>query len=241
MCFSKSTLYPHAARCRRSHSLRPLLRLGSHADAIRDLARTMVARPPAVAIASDRQSSDCSFECRAGRCWSARRHREKVETRRAVHFRRSPPSPRCARSADRCQCALGLCSADRCRSLPLCRVGWRIEQSRLAASRARLSGRVDAMFPPRPHSAIETYAVASSLVKAPHASAECRPIPLQPRSHADHDWKRSFTPVAQDLFRARTGTVIGQEATPVAKFASVQKLEEQLWKGAVWVGEPATS
>jgi hypothetical protein len=32
--------------------------------------------------------------------------------------------------------------------------------------------------------------------------------------------------------------LIGQEVTPVAKLASVQKLEEQLWNGAVWVGEP---
>jgi hypothetical protein len=41
----------------------------------------------------------------------------------------------------------------------------------------------------------------------------------------------------EDLFRGRAGTLRGQEDTPVAKFASIQKLEEQLWKGAVWVGE----
>jgi hypothetical protein len=42
----------------------------------------------------------------------------------------------------------------------------------------------------------------------------------------------------EDLFRGRAGTLQGQETTPVAKFASVQKLEEQLWKGAVWIDEP---
>jgi hypothetical protein len=42
----------------------------------------------------------------------------------------------------------------------------------------------------------------------------------------------------EELFRGRSGTVIGQETTPLAKFASAQKFEEQVFKGAVWVGDP---
>jgi hypothetical protein len=42
-----------------------------------------------------------------------------------------------------------------------------------------------------------------------------------------------------DLFHGRVGALHGKEVTPVAKFASVQNLEEQLWNGAVWVGEPS--
>jgi hypothetical protein len=41
-----------------------------------------------------------------------------------------------------------------------------------------------------------------------------------------------------DLFRAHAGTLRAQEATPVAKFTSVQKLEEALQQGSVWTSDP---
>ena len=52
-CFSKSTCVAHAARCRHSHSPKLPSRPDSCRNAIRDLARTIVARPPVVAIAND--------------------------------------------------------------------------------------------------------------------------------------------------------------------------------------------
>jgi hypothetical protein len=42
----------------------------------------------------------------------------------------------------------------------------------------------------------------------------------------------------EELFRARIGVLQAQERTPVAKFDSAQKIEEQLSKGAVWIGGP---
>jgi hypothetical protein len=44
----------------------------------------------------------------------------------------------------------------------------------------------------------------------------------------------------EDLFRSRVGTLYGQEKLRVADLASVDKLKEQLWKGAVWAAELST-
>ena len=43
----------------------------------------------------------------------------------------------------------------------------------------------------------------------------------------------------EDLFRRREGSVYAQEITAMTKFTSVQNFKEQLWKGAVWAGEPS--
>lgn len=91
--------------------------------------------------------------------------------------------------------------------------------------------------PTAPTSAIETYAVAPSLVKAqPSVQSAAQFLggldsslsPVEKISHAR----------CEEIFRGRNGTVMGQETTPLANFASAQKFEEQLWQGAVWVGEP---
>ena len=47
------------------------------------------------------------------------------------------------RCADRLQRALGLRSAGKCRGLSLCSMGWRTDQSRLAAARSWISGRLE--------------------------------------------------------------------------------------------------
>ena len=52
-CCSKSTWYRRVVRCRHSHSPKPPHRLGSLPTRFAQLARTIVARTPAVAIASD--------------------------------------------------------------------------------------------------------------------------------------------------------------------------------------------
>ena len=91
--------------------------------------------------------------------------------------------------------------------------------------------------PTAPTSAIETYAVAPSLAKA---SAEVQSAAqfLYSLDSSLSTTEKIIHARCEKLFRGRSGTVIGQETTPLAKFASVQKFEEQLWKGAVWVGEP---
>jgi hypothetical protein len=92
--------------------------------------------------------------------------------------------------------------------------------------------------PSAPVSQIETYAIAPSLVKSMSdvrstaqflATLEPSLTPAEKIIHTR----------CENIFRARTGSVYGAETTPVAQFASAQKFEEQLSKGAVWVGEPS--
>ena len=45
----------------------------------------------------------------------------------------------------------------------------------------------------------------------------------------------------EELFRRREGNVYAQEIAAMTKFTSVQSFKEQLWKGAVWAGEPSLS
>ena len=92
-------------------------------------------------------------------------------------------------------------------------------------------------IPTAPTSAVETYAVAPRLVKAPPEVQSA----VQFLGQADPD----LMPVdkiihtrCENLFRARTGTLCAQQTTPVATIPSVEKLEEQLRNGAVWMGEP---
>lgn len=91
--------------------------------------------------------------------------------------------------------------------------------------------------PTAPTSAIATYAIAPSLVKAP--------AQVQSTAEFLRFVEPDLTPVdriihtrCDDLFRARRGTLQARETMPVVQIASAQKLEEQLRSGAVWVGEP---
>ena len=45
----------------------------------------------------------------------------------------------------------------------------------------------------------------------------------------------------EELFRRRSGAIYSKERTPVSHFASVEKLEEELQKGSVWMDDPAGS
>ncbi|MGA2100023.1 MAG: hypothetical protein ABSG34_02915 [Candidatus Sulfotelmatobacter sp.] len=92
--------------------------------------------------------------------------------------------------------------------------------------------------PTAPTSSIETYAIASSLAKATsdvHSAAHfliSSDSTLAPVDKIIHTR-------CEDLFRERSGLLYGQETTPLAKIASAQKLEEQLAKGTVWAGDPS--
>jgi menaquinone reductase, molybdopterin-binding-like subunit len=85
-------------------------------------------------------------------------------------------------------------------------------------------------------SAIETYAVAPALTKATHE--------VQSAAQFIGSFDPSLTTAekvihvrCEDLFRGRKGTLRLQVATLVVQFASAQKIEEQLLKGAIWVGD----
>ena len=92
--------------------------------------------------------------------------------------------------------------------------------------------------PAAPSSALDTYAVAPNLVKAPPGvqSAAQFLISIDPSAATS---EKIIHTRCEELFRQRKGNLIGRESTPVAKLASVQKLEEQLRNGAVWVDEPS--
>lgn len=90
--------------------------------------------------------------------------------------------------------------------------------------------------PTAPALPVETFAVAPALVKT---TSEVQSVAqflvgidsgLTPAEKIIHDR-------CADLFHKRSGTLHGPESVELSKIESVQKLEEQLWKGAVWVGE----
>lgn len=91
--------------------------------------------------------------------------------------------------------------------------------------------------PTAPTSAVETYAVAPSLVKAP------ADVPSAAQFLGSIDATLTATEKiihgrCEELFRRRVGTVHAKETIAVAEITSAQQFEEQLWKGAVWIGEP---
>ena len=210
---------------------------GLSTGAIVDLARTMVARPPVVAIANDGNAAIAALNVVLGAAGG-----------RGGIVRR-------AKQAEKYASAEGAMGAARAVLIDAS-VPWDwdfapqtdAEVFRFAgwdggASKADwllpAPGFVEELtdVPTAPTSAMETYAVATSLVKAP------------PEARSAAEFLGSIDPAAigvekiihqrcEDLFRGRAGNVYGQETTPIAKFASAQKLEEELWKGAVWVGEP---
>jgi len=89
-------------------------------------------------------------------------------------------------------------------------------------------------------SAFETYAVATPLAKASfdvHSAAEL----LGSFDSTLSTTEKIIQARCEDLFRGRKGTVYGSEIVSVTKLESAQKLEDQLRKGAIWVGDPPSS
>ena len=91
-------------------------------------------------------------------------------------------------------------------------------------------------IPPAPGSSVETYAVAPSLVKPAPEILSAGTFLSGLDASLDTPEKMIDSRCA-DLFRGRTGVVYASERTPLEKLDSVQKFKEQLWNGAVWVGE----
>jgi len=94
-------------------------------------------------------------------------------------------------------------------------------------------------IPTAPTSGRETYAIATSLAKAAHKTensaqflADIDPS-LLTAENIIH--KR-----CADLFRSRAGSLHAQNVAPISGIASAKELEEQLRNGAVWVNDPDT-
>jgi len=92
-------------------------------------------------------------------------------------------------------------------------------------------------IPSAPVSPVETYAVAPSLTKKNYDVRSAAQF-LNAFDPALSSAEKIIHSRCADIFRARAGTLCAQETVRVSEIASVKKLEEQLWKGAVWVGEP---
>ena len=93
--------------------------------------------------------------------------------------------------------------------------------------------------PSAPTAGAETYAIAVALTKAMHKTQSCAEFLASFDSSLDSADKIIHARCAE-LFRTRGGTIQSHNAVSVAKIESAQKLEGQLSSGAVWVGEPAS-
>ncbi len=212
------------------------LRTGLTTDAIRDLARTMVARTPTVAIANDDNPAIAALNVVLGAAGArggiVRRSKRTtsyvsadgvIPSARAVLIDSSVPwdfVPQTDAEVFRFAAWDGGSS----------KADW------LLPAPGFLEELTD--VPTAPTLAVETYAVAPSLVKAP-AEVQSAAQFLSSIDPTLTTTEKIVHTRCAGLFRERIGTLIGRDTTSLAKFDTVQKFEEQLWNGAVWVGEPS--
>jgi hypothetical protein len=226
---------------------------GLSTGAIVDLARTMVARPPVVAIANDDNPAIAALNVVLG----------AVGARGGIVSR--------SKHAERVESAEG--GMDSARAVVIDgTVPWEFvpqtdaEVFRFAAWDGG-AGKADWLLPApgfleelsdvptAPTSAMETYAVAPILVKARAEVYSAAEFVGRMDAEASTGEKgvgeknivekvnveKIIHQRCEDLFVGRAGNVygnsVGKESRAIAKFASVKEFEEQLWKGAVWVGE----
>lgn len=90
--------------------------------------------------------------------------------------------------------------------------------------------------PTAPTSAVETYTVATNLL-APGGGVKSAAQFLAQIDSSLPEVDKLIEARCGEIFRARLGTIFGEQAIPVGQFESARKLEEQLRKGSVWMGE----
>jgi hypothetical protein len=209
-------------------------RSGLSTDAIRDLARTIASHLPALAISRDYSPTIAALNVVLG----------AVGTRGGIVRKSKNAEPSAAAESTFADARAVLIDSS---------VPWTyVPQTKGEVFRFGAwdggSGKADWLLPApgfleeltdipaAPTSSVETYAVARRVT----------PATCEVRSAAEFlgNLDSSLTPVEQiirqrceSIFRSRKGTLHGQETVPAVKLASAQALEEQLSKGAVWVGE----
>jgi len=212
---------------------------GLSANAIRELARTIVAQPPAVAIAIGNNPAIAALNVVLGavgtRGGIARRskHTEREKKEKYVAADVAVPAAR----AVLLDASVPWDFAPQTDAEVFRFAAWDGGSSKadwLLPAPGFLEDLTD--VPTAPTSAVETYAVAPSLVKAPPEVQSAAQF-LASIDRTLTTPEKIIHARCADFFRGRSGTLRSQEVTPVAQLASVQKLEEELWKGAVWVGE----
>lgn len=213
-------------------------RTGLESGTIRELARIIVAQPPAVAIANDNNPSIAALNVALGAAGArggiVRRSKtaksfKNAETRiasaRAVVLDASVPwnfMPKTDAEVFRFAAWNGGSS----------KAAW------LLPAPGFLEELTD--VPSAPTAGMGTYAVALPLAKPSHTTQSCAAFLASVDSTLTATEKVIHNRCA-DLFRARLGILCAREETRVAQIASPSKLEEELWNGAVWVDEPASA
>ena len=212
-------------------------RTGLSMEAISDLARTMVARPPVVAIAADNNPAIAALNvllgavgARGGIVKKSKRAdryvpaEAEINSARAVLIDSTVPwdfAPHTSAEVFRFAAWDG-------GSSPGSQADW------LLPAPGFLEELTD--VPAAPGSAMETYGVAPGLAKAPPGVQSAAQF-LGSIDPALMTVEKTIHSRCDDLFHGRAGTLCGQQSIPVAKLASAQQVEEQLWKGAVWVDD----
>ena len=210
-------------------------RTGLTADAIRDLARTIVSRPPVLAIPNGDNPAIAALNVVLG----------SVGSRGGI-VRRS----KTARAPAHADAVIANARAVLLDSS----VPWDFtpqtdaEVFRFAAWDGG-SGKADWLLPApgfleeltdvptAPTSSVESYAVAPSLAKAmPETKSAAQFLANYDSTLIPAD--KIIHTRCENLFRRRIGNLYGQDVIPVSSLDSLQKLEERLWKGAVWVDDP---
>src|SRR5271166_5146144 len=85
-------------------------------------------------------------------------------------------------------------------------------------------------------SAVDTYAVASNLAGPPAGVQSAAQFLMQIDATLPAV-EKIIHERCEGIFRSRQGTIYGKESTAVTKIDSAANLEEQLRRGAVWMGE----
>ncbi len=210
---------------------------GVAADAIRELARTITAQTPVVAIAGDENPAIAALNVLLGAAGS------RGGIVRKSSSATSHPSAEAAIGSAR---AVVLDSSVPWNFEPATDAevfrfaawsGGQTKSDWLLPAPGFLEELTD--VPSAPTSSIETYGVAPSLVKATHKTQSCAEF-LASFDSSLVSAEKIIHARCAELFRARHGTIRSREEIAVAKVESGQKLEEHLSSGAVWVGEPAS-
>ncbi len=210
-------------------------RTGRTIEEIRDLARTIVAKPPVLAIAKDNNPEVAALNGILGAIGARGGIVRRSKLSKACLSREGPISnpgailidstvpwdfvPQTDAEIFRFTAWDGGSS----------RAGW------LLPAPGFLEELTD--VPTAATSVIESYAIAPQLAKPTH---EVRSA-AQFLASVDKNLPMPEQIIhrrCSNLRRSGRGSVHAQEITPVAKFESGQKLEEQLQAGAIWIGDP---
>lgn len=209
---------------------------GLPAQAIADLARTLVARVPALVIAKDNNPAIAALNVLLGSVGSRGGIVRRLQNKQPyVPAEVSIPNAR----AVLIDCSVPWDFAPQANAEVFRFAAWDGGPTKadwLLPAPGFLEDLSD--VPPAPTSSVETYAVAPSLAKATSDVRSAAQF-LASIDSTLNSPEKIIHARCKELFKKRAGSLYGPETTPLTKVESAQKLEEQLGKGAIWMGEPS--